>query len=191
MTRTMLAVGGLGVLLTLNQTLSAATYRINGEITSGLFIYDFPVPPIYVPFPVPYTGVFDYQPELSLATFEFTADMSPLPPFHVDVGENLFSSVLQEDAAALVVDFDRTANFFKRFDLNLNKSTGLGTWELVEGCLSCDYSIHPPNATATITSFSVIPEPGTWVLSFLGMIALLGHARRSRRDGRDDRCRRR
>lgn len=186
MKRTMLAASGLAapvfvVLLTLNHTVSAATYRIDGQITSALFLYDYPVPAIAVPFPVPYIGVFDYQPQLSLATFEFVADMSPLPPFPVDVGENLFSSVLQEDAAGLVVDFDRAGNFFKRFDLTLDKSTGQGTWELVEGCLTCDYAIHPPNATATITSFSLIPEPGTWALTMLGAATVLGSVRRSRR----------
>src|SRR3990172_9261602 len=154
----------LGLLLCVNHPVFAATYRLEGQITGGFLVHDFPVPPIAVPFPVPYTGVFDYQPQLAQATFEFTADMSPLPPIHVLVGENLFDSVLQEDAAALVVDFSDPGVFYKYFDFNLNKSTGLGNWELTQGCLVCDFSISPPNAIATITSYSVIPEPAALTL---------------------------
>jgi hypothetical protein len=173
-------LAAIGALVLLSDPLLAVTYRLNGEITDGVLPFppDIIVPAVVVPFPIPYSGVFDYQPLLSLASFEFTPSF---PPLTYTVDENLFSAVVQEDAAALVVNFSKPDAFFKTFQLSLDKSTGQGFWQFHQGCLVCDFVTPLPNADATITSYSVIPEPGALALLSLGAVAAVGGMRRFRR----------
>jgi hypothetical protein len=71
--------------------------------------------------------------------------------------------------------------FVKSFQLSLAKSTGSGGWELRDYCPVCDLFVSPPNATATITSYSFVPEPGTVAIALMGAACCVGRWRPRKR----------
>jgi hypothetical protein len=161
---------------------SAQIFHIEGEITDGAFFVPDPgggPDIVFHDFPAAYTGIFNYQPASSLATFEFTPDTGG-PTATQTIPENLFAGVLQNDAAALVVDYltSPLQAFMTSFDLTLDKATGQGQWEWRDLCLVCDRSVDP-FAQATITSYRIIPEPSALaLLAMLFVLATLSLMRR-------------
>jgi len=133
---------------------------LEGQITSGQLVHPRGSGPysLIEEFPVPYTAVFNYQPSIQLATFEFRpiVDGQANPQF---VEDNLFPGVVRNDPLALVVDYTTQpiSIFIETFDLSLDKTTGQGAWEWREDCLICDQAFTP-SATATITGFKPLDE---------------------------------
>jgi hypothetical protein len=174
MTREILAAVFFSMLVTAS---SADSVRIEGLIQDGIFLRlagdeD-------VEFPLPYVGVFHYQPDEQLATFSFDVDFGSRVHSHT-VGtyvtgsftQNMFAGVLQDDSESLIVDFRNVAppfngeprvNLDMNFVLYLDKSSGNGTWGWCNSCSPSDPGIV--QAAATITSFSVIPEPTSFAIA--------------------------
>jgi hypothetical protein len=183
MTRTI--VLGAAMLLSARAAPAQQIYQLEGQITDALFLF----PPASAgitgtvsEFPTPYTGTFNYDPANAWATFEFTATI------HGEfatrgIGVNLSPGVVQNDAAALVVEYNTSPQIFRTaFALSLDKSTGQGEWQWAETCLPCTGVpsaavdlIGLPYARATITSYRVVSEPTSLAIALLG---LLGAVRR-------------
>ena len=171
----------LAVLLAPSWCAASQVFELTGEITGGMFLGPFPVdfndPPVTPEFPIPYTALLTYQPEISQARFEFTADDGGVPIHHIVgsvVGEsstgNIFPGIEQFDAAAILVDYlSSPAAFITSFDLALDRATSQGSWQWHEECPVCFAAL--PAANATITSFRLVPEPNAAVYALLVLVA--------------------
>jgi hypothetical protein len=127
---------------------------LQGQLTGGSIVISTGDGPyeLLEGFPVPYTGIFAYDPVTASAAFQFTPLIAGSPPTHL-IRDNLFPGVLQNDAQKLLVDYDPPlAAFMQFFELDLDKTNGQGHWQWNESCAVCD-RIFDPSAQATITSF--------------------------------------
>jgi hypothetical protein len=127
---------------------------VEGQITEGGFFVSPEGPPFHVApgSPVAYEGAFSYDAVDGVATFYFTPLVDDIDGTQL-IDANLFPGVLQNDDAALVVDFDPPLQTLMNFfELSLDKATGQGEWSWFEDCVVCDRALNP-FARATITSF--------------------------------------
>lgn len=175
----------LSVVLFPSLSQAAQQFKVSGEIITAQFLGPFPVdfnePAPAVPFPIPYDALLTYDPLAAEAKFQFTADVNGVPIDHTVgrvVGEtftgNFYSGIDQFDETTVVVDFlSSPAAFMTTFELNVDRATGQGSWQWQEACPVCFAAL--PSATATITSFRLIPEPTSATIAALAF-AMLFHA---------------
>ena len=172
---------------------AAQQFELKGQITNGASLTSpavgdtLPVPqPSPLEFPIPYTALLTYEPENGAARFQFSHDFAGVPLEHFVGGVvegsfagNLFGGIQQFDTTAVLIDFlSSPGTFMTSFDLALNRTTGQGSWNWFEFCPVC-FGFFPA-AEATITSYRLVPEPGTALL-ILSLAVLLGPVRLRRR----------
>jgi hypothetical protein len=149
-------------------------FNLAGQITNGV---------IFVPaeagnlnsyfivenFPIDYTAKFSIDPAGQVAGFTFVATYATSPMEHT-AAANLYPGIVRNDSEQLLVNFDNGfgAGFRTHFDLKLNKASGEGEWEYDHYCPVCDGVFTTFNMVeATITSFSVVPEPYTGLIAMV------------------------
>lgn len=160
-------------------------FNLAGQITSGT---------IFVPaepgnlssyftvenFPVDYTAKFSVDPAGQVAGFSFVATYATSPLEHAALA-NLYPGLVRNDSEKLVVSFNNAfgGGFQTHLDLTLDKATGAGEWEYDHYCPVCDGVFTTFNsAEATITSFSVVPEPQTALLAMMAAAVALPRRRK-------------
>jgi hypothetical protein len=168
-----------------NHCQAAETLEISGLITAGQSLGSGiggfnPNVPLNINSPVPYVGRFTYRPEMSDAQFRFVLEPNGFNVEHL-IGSkhspNFFSSVEQFDGEKVRVDYLPYLNSsYSILNFTLDRATGLGNWKWFEYCGGCRAVL--PQATGTITSFRVVPEPGTaaWAV-FLASLGALSKRR--------------
>lgn len=169
---------------------AAQVFELSGEITDGQFLGPFPVdfnePFQPAPFPYPYTGLLTYDPVNSSARFQFTANVGGVPVEHF-VGSvvdeidhsNIYPGIQQFNATAILIDFQSPISaFITSFDMSVDRATGQGMWQWQEDCPVCLAVL--PAASATITSFRLVPEPSTAVGALWLVAAICFRMPRSR-----------
>jgi hypothetical protein len=158
--------------------------HLEGQIVGGqggFLLHPLP----YMPFgglPVPYRGVFTYEPGGSRATFELTVGTGLESWPSADLfATNIFDGVVQNDATTLFVDLTSPpASWITSFELMLDKTTGQGQWYWREfQPLACTPTVCAPggeavpggsNAWGTITAFREVPEPGTIAMAVVLLV---------------------
>lgn len=165
----------------------AEVYSLSGQITSGqIFVIDLTNssgPPQSMrpveSFPFNYTAQLTINPAGQVAEFLVTGAHAGLPNQHA-VAQNLFPTVAINDTDRLSIDFISPGAVQALLDLDLNKATGVGEWEYKQTCLACGAAFTGFNdVQATITSFSVVPEPHS-LLSVAALVMAVFANRRLR-----------
>jgi hypothetical protein len=164
---------------------AAETLELHGQITGGQSLGSGiaghnPNVPQTLTSPMPYVGRLTYAPELGDARFQFVLDPQGFNVEHV-IGRshsvNFFSSVEQFDGDEVQVDYlPYLSSPVPILNLMLDRATGIGSWKYYEYCGGCRGVL--PQATGTITSYRVVPEPGTASSIFLVVLCILRLRRR-------------